>query len=185
MSETKRFLEQILESLTERRLEVQTRDIIVKKLRDELGGKRYLLVLDDLWHVDLPVWDEFMDSLRGINTSRGNCILVTTRTKLVASTVAAVGPHMLEKLAKDHSWSIFKQRAFVDGEVPEEILSVENRIAEMCQGLPLAASVLGGLFRNKEKHEWWAILDGNHLVAGENSIKKILKLSYVIYHLHI
>uniref|UniRef100_M1ARU1 Cc-nbs-lrr resistance protein n=1 Tax=Solanum tuberosum TaxID=4113 RepID=M1ARU1_SOLTU len=53
----------------------------------------------------------------------------------------------------------------------------------MCQGLPLAASVLGGLLCNKEKHEWQAILDGNHLVAGEddkgeNSIKKILKLSY-------
>ncbi|KAH0720032.1 hypothetical protein KY284_005062 [Solanum tuberosum] len=184
MSDTKSFLEQILQSMTERKLEVQTRDIIVKKLRDELGGKRYLLVLDDLWRVDLPVWDEFMDSLRGINTSRGNCILVTTRMKLVASTVAAVGPHMLEKLAKDHCWSIFKQRAFVDGEVSEEIVSVKNRIVEMCQGLPLAASVLGGLLRNKEKHEWWTILDGNPLVAGEddngeNSLKKILKLSYV------
>ncbi|XP_006338948.1 putative disease resistance protein RGA3 [Solanum tuberosum] len=120
-----------------------------------------------------------MDSLRGINTSRGNCILVTTRMKLVASTVAAVGPHMLEKLAKDHCWSIFKKKAFVDGEVPEEILSVEDRIVEMCQGLPLAASVLGGLFRNKKKHEWWAILDGNPLVADENSLKNILKLSYV------
>ncbi|XP_049344225.1 putative disease resistance protein RGA3, partial [Solanum verrucosum] len=166
-------LDKLLSLTIEKYLDLRT------KLRDELGGKRYLLVLDDLWRVDLPVWDEFMDSLRGINTSRGNCILVTTRTKLVASTVAAVGPHMLEKLAKDHSWSIFKQRAFVDGEVPEEILSVENRIAEMCQGLPLAASVLGGLFRNKEKHEWWAILDGNPLVADENSLKKILKLSYV------
>ncbi|XP_049399641.1 putative disease resistance protein RGA4 [Solanum stenotomum] len=166
MSDTKSFLEQILQSMTERKLEVQTRDIIVKKLRDELGGKRYLLVLDDLWRVDLPVWDEFMDSLRGINTSRGNCILVTTRMKLVASTVAAVGPHILKKLAKGHCWSIFKQRAFVDGEVPKEIGSVKNRIVEMCQGLPLAASVLGGLLRNKEKHEWWAILDGNPLVAG-------------------
>ncbi|WMV52170.1 hypothetical protein MTR67_045555 [Solanum verrucosum] len=147
MSDTKSFLEQILQSLTGRKLEVPTRDMIVKKLRDELGGKRYLLVLDDLWHVDLPVWDEFMDSLRGINTSRGNCILVTT--------------------------------PFVDGEVPEEILSVEDRIVEMCQGLSLAASVLGGLFRNKKKHEWWAILDGNPLVADENSLKNILKLSYV------
>ncbi|WMV49320.1 hypothetical protein MTR67_042705 [Solanum verrucosum] len=184
MSDTKSFLEQILQSLTQRKLEVQTRDIIVKKLRDELGGKRYLLVLDDLWRVDLPVWDEFLDSLRGVNTSRGNCILVTTRMKLVASTVATVGPYMLEKLTKDHCWSIFKQRAFVDGAVPEEIVSVKNRIVEMCQGLPLAASVLGGLLRNKEKHEWWSILDGNPLVAGEddngeNSLKKILKLSYV------
>ncbi|KAH0752519.1 hypothetical protein KY285_005667 [Solanum tuberosum] len=184
MSEIKSFLELILEAWTERKLEVQSRDIIVKKLRDELKGKKYLLVLDDLWRVDPTMWDEFVDTLQGINTSRGNFILVTTRMELVASTVAAVlGPHMLEKLTEDHCWSIFKQRAFVDGKIPEEIVRVEKRIVEMCQGLPLAASVLGGLLRSKEKHEWQAILDGNPLVAGENdkgekSIKKILKLSY-------
>ncbi|XP_049360656.1 putative disease resistance protein RGA1 [Solanum verrucosum] len=183
MSEMKSFLELILESLTERKLEVQSRDIIVKKLRDELTGRKYLLVLDDLWRVDPTLWHEFVDTLRGINTSRGNCILVTTRMELVASAVV-VGPHMLEKLTEQHCWSIFKQKAFVDGEVPEEIMSMEKRIGEMCQGLPLAASVLGGLLRNKKKHEWQAILDGNPLVPldqddnGENSLKKILKLSF-------
>ncbi|KAH0752512.1 hypothetical protein KY285_005660 [Solanum tuberosum] len=86
--------------------------------------------------------------------------------ELVASTVAAVlGPHKLEKLAEDHCWSIFKQRAFGDGKIPEEIVSMEKRIVEMCQGLPLAASVLGCLLRSKGKHEWQAILDGNPLVA--------------------
>ncbi|KAG5582639.1 hypothetical protein H5410_053266 [Solanum commersonii] len=183
MSETKSFLELILESLTERKVKVQSRDIIVKKLRDELTGRKYLLVLDDLWRVDSTLCNEFVDTLRGINTSRGNFILVTTRMEQVASTVAAVGPHKLEKLAEDHCRSIFKQRAFVDGEIPEELASMGNRIVKMCQGLPLAASVLGGLLRSKEKHEWQAILDGNPLVAGEddngeNSIKKILKLSY-------
>ncbi|KAG5582702.1 hypothetical protein H5410_053329 [Solanum commersonii] len=184
MSEIKSFLELILQSLTKRKVEVQSRDIIVKTLQDELAGRKYLLVLDDLWRVDPTLWDEFVDTLRGINTSRGNFILVTTRMELVASTVAAVlGPHMLEKLAEDHCWSIFKQRAFVDGKIPEEIVSMEKRIVEMCQGLPLAASVLGGLLRCKEKHEWQAILDGNPLVAcendnGEKSIWKILKLSY-------
>ncbi|WMV51537.1 hypothetical protein MTR67_044922 [Solanum verrucosum] len=108
---------------------------------------------------------------------------LTKRKVEVASTVAAAAPHRLEKLAKDHCWSIFKQRAFVDVEVPEEIVIMENRIVEMCQGVPLAASVLGGLLCNKEKHEWLTILDGNTLVAGEddngeNSIRKILKLSY-------
>ncbi|KAH0752517.1 hypothetical protein KY285_005665 [Solanum tuberosum] len=158
------------------------RDIIVKKLQDELGGKNYLLVLDDLWCVDSTSWHEFVDTLRGINTSRGNCILVTTRMKRVASTVAT-DLHILGKLTEDHCWSIFKQKAFVDGRVPEELASMGNKIVKMCQGLPLAASVLGGLLHNKEKHEWQAILDGNLLVAGEddngeNSIKKILKLSY-------
>ncbi|XP_016514942.2 putative disease resistance protein RGA3 [Nicotiana tabacum] len=183
MLETKSFLELMLESLTERKLEVQSRDIIVKKLQDELGGKRYLLVLDDLWRVDPTIlWHDFLDTLKGINTFRGNCILVTTRRDQVASSVAA-DPHTLKKLTDDHCWSIFKQRAFVDGEVTEELVSMGNRIVEMCKGLPLAASVLGGLLRNKEKHEWQTILEGNPLVAGEDdsgqsSLKKILKLSY-------
>ncbi|KAG5581854.1 hypothetical protein H5410_052481 [Solanum commersonii] len=183
MSETTSFLQLILESLTKRKVEVQSRDIIVKTLQHDLAGRKYLLVLDDLWRVDSTLWVEFVDTLRGINTSRGNFILVTTRMEQVASTVAAVGPHRLEKLAEDHCWPIFKQRAFVDGEIPEEIVCMQNRIVEMCQGLPLVASVLGGLLRNKEKHEWQAILDGNPLVAGEddngeNNIRKILKLSY-------
>ncbi|KAG5582644.1 hypothetical protein H5410_053271 [Solanum commersonii] len=182
MSEIMIFLEQILESLTEKKVEVQRRDIIVKKLQDELGGKNYLLVLDDLWRVDSTSWHEFVDTLRGINTSRGNCILVTTRMKRVASTVAT-NLHILGKLTEDHCWSIFKQKVFVDGRVPEEFASMGNKIVKMCQGLPLAASVLGGLLCNKEKHEWQALLDGNPLVAGEddngeNNIKKILKLSY-------
>ncbi|KAK4724494.1 hypothetical protein R3W88_027273 [Solanum pinnatisectum] len=190
MSETKSFLQLILESMTKRKTEVQSRDIIVKTLQEELAARKYLLVLDDWWRVDSTLWDAFVDTLRGINTSRGNFILVTTRMEQVASKVVAVGPHRLEKLAADHCWSIFRQRAFVDGEIPEEIVCMENRIVEMCQVLPLAASVLGGLLRNKEKHEWQAILDGNPLVAceddnGENSIKKILKLSYYLPSPHL
>uniref|UniRef100_K4D412 NB-ARC domain-containing protein n=1 Tax=Solanum lycopersicum TaxID=4081 RepID=K4D412_SOLLC len=52
MSETKSLLELILESLTKRKVETLSGDIIVKMLQDELAGRRYLLVLDDLWRVD-------------------------------------------------------------------------------------------------------------------------------------
>ncbi|XP_049364172.1 putative disease resistance protein RGA4 [Solanum verrucosum] len=105
MSETKSFLQLILESLIKRKVEVQSRDIIVKMLQDKLAGRKYLLVLDDLWRVNSTLWVEFVDTLRGMNTSRGNFILVTTRMEQVASTVATVAPHKLEKLAKDHPFS--------------------------------------------------------------------------------
>ncbi|XP_049364198.1 disease resistance protein RGA2-like [Solanum verrucosum] len=79
MSEIKSFIQLILESLTKRKVEVQSRDIIVKTLQDELAGRKYLIVLDDFWRVDSTLWDEFVNTLRGIHTSRGNFILVTTR----------------------------------------------------------------------------------------------------------
>lgn len=119
------FLELVLESLTYKKLEVQSKDIIVKKIWDELTGKKYLLVVDDLWHVDPTLWHYFVVTLRGINTSRENFILVTTCMELVTSAIV-VGPYMLEKLTEHHCWSIFKQKAFVDGEVPEEIMSMEK-----------------------------------------------------------
>ncbi|KAG5582642.1 hypothetical protein H5410_053269 [Solanum commersonii] len=54
---------------------------------------------------------------------------------------------------------------------------MENRIVEICQGLPLAASVLGGLIRNNEKHEWQEVLDSNSLVALLKMILGTLKNS--------
>ncbi|XP_070040587.1 putative disease resistance protein RGA3 [Nicotiana tomentosiformis] len=120
--------------------------------------------------------------------------MLNTRDDVVLCTIPIVGMRGLGKttLAKrifndeqlNISRNILKRGAFANAEVPEEIVSMGDGIVEMCQGLPLAASVLGGLLRNKEKHEWRAILDGIPLVAGEddngeNSLKKILKLSYV------
>lgn len=147
-----------------------------------------MLVVDDLWHVDPTLWHYFVDTLRGINTSRENCILVNTCMELVTS--AIVGPYMLEKLTEHHCWSIFKQKAFVDGEVPEEIMGMEKRIVEMCQGIPLAATVLGGLLCNKKKHEWQAILMGIPLfhlikmIMEKIALKKSLNSALIIFNLH-
>ena len=97
---------------------------------------------------------------------------------------------MLEKLTEHHCWSIFKQKAFVDGEVPEEIMGMEKRIVEMCQGIPLAATVLGGLLCNKKKHEWQAILTGIPLfhlikmIMEKIALKKSLNSALIIFNLH-
>ncbi|XP_049347585.1 putative disease resistance protein RGA3 [Solanum verrucosum] len=125
------------------------RHMDVAEIKEKILNMRRDVVLCTISiRVDSTSWLEFIDTLRGINTSKGNCILVTTHMKRVASTIP-VDLHMLGRLTRDHCWSIFNQRAFVDGEVPEEVVSMKNRIVEMCQGLPLAASVLGGLLRNK------------------------------------
>lgn len=65
-----------------------------------------------------------------------------------------------------------------------------ERIVEMCQGIPLAATVLGGLLRNKKKHEWQAILMGIPLfhlikmIMEKIALKKSLNSALIIFNLH-
>lgn len=60
----------------------------------------------------------------------------------------------------------------------------------MCQGIPLAATVLGGLLRNKKKHEWQAILMGIPLfhlikmIMEKIALKKSLNSALIIFNLH-
>ncbi|XP_049367928.1 putative disease resistance protein RGA3 [Solanum verrucosum] len=137
----------VLESLTQRSIDVQSRNALLQILHKELGGRKYLLVLDDVWNEKLEEWDDFKRSLVGINATKGNAIIVTTRSERVASIVATHHLHFLEKLSEDDCWSVFKERAFPEGDVPMELVPIGKQIAHKCSGLPLAANLLGGMLR--------------------------------------
>ncbi|XP_027166070.1 putative disease resistance RPP13-like protein 1 [Coffea eugenioides] len=110
----------------------------------------------------------------------GNWILVTTRKLKVASIVATHPTYGLDILSDDDCWSIFKEKAFAGGEVPKELEELRNNITKRCQGLPLAACVIGGLLRIKRKEGWLPIIESGllHLSQNENSIMQLLRLSF-------
>ncbi|KAL3506742.1 hypothetical protein ACH5RR_032124 [Cinchona calisaya] len=169
----------ILESLGEK-VEEESREARVKKLQKVLEGKTYLLVLDDVWNDDFGLWDDFVGSLKGINKTKGNFILVTTRKQQVAYIMAtSSSPYFLGKLSDDECWLIFKEKAFGGGEVLEEFQAIGLEIAQKCRGLALAASILGGTLCNKGREEWLSVLKvGFHdLSENESNVMQILKLS--------
>lgn len=172
----------MLESLTQSHVQVQGREAIVKNLQKSIGVGRYLLILDDVWNDKADKWDDFKRSMEGINTTKGNSIVVTTRSENVASIVATLPQHFLRKLSEDDCLSILKARAFPGGAAPKELDDIGKKIAAKCQGLPLAANLVGGILRNKGKSEWMSILNDGlaHVNGDENgsSILKILKLSF-------
>nr|XP_027120745.1 putative disease resistance protein RGA3 [Coffea arabica] len=180
----------MLESLEVPMPEVARKEAKVRKLKESLDGKepngkkplKYLLVLDDVWNEEPAPWNRFLDSLRGISSAKGSWVIVTTRNKRVANITAfASRPCSLEKLSDDDCWLIISKNAFRDREAPGDLKELGLELAKKCQGLPLAASVLGGMLRNKERNEWQSILDtGLQNIGGDEDgdITKILKLSF-------
>ena len=55
---------------------------LINDLQKEIDGKRYLLVLDDVWNDDSQKWDSLKRLI--LSGERGSRILVTTREEKVA-----------------------------------------------------------------------------------------------------
>ncbi|XP_047976165.1 putative disease resistance protein RGA3 [Salvia hispanica] len=174
------LLKKILKELTSSdQVEVESRQEILKKIQEALKDRSYLLILDDVWNEVRPTWEDFINSLLGATSTKGNAIVVTTRSMEVASTVSALYTHKLEGLSKKDCWSIIKERTFGKEEVPIGFEVIGTEIAEKCQGLPLAASVVSGILRDKKSEdEWHSIKENWHSSSEGDYITKILKLSF-------
>ncbi|KAL0439400.1 UNVERIFIED_CONTAM: putative disease resistance protein RGA4 [Sesamum latifolium] len=64
---TTNLFKRILESVTNNVVQVEGREAILQKLKEESKDKRFLLVLDDLRNDEQKYWEDFRSSLVGIN----------------------------------------------------------------------------------------------------------------------
>ncbi|KAL5735645.1 hypothetical protein ACOSQ2_030433 [Xanthoceras sorbifolium] len=163
-----RISKAILESITGCSSDLKNLDAVQKELREKVAGRKFLLVLDDVWSTNYSKWESlrspFMDG------AQGSKIIVTTRLDRVASTMGSSKKlHRLHILSNNECWSLFTKHAFdigvMDGH-PSEL--IRQKVIEKCNGLPLATKTLGGLLRLKN-------------LQGGEEIPQALKLSY--YHL--
>lgn len=147
----KKIITAIIESATLRKCEFTNLEILSRQLQEFLCGKRYLLVLDDVWNEDQDKWQRFQTLLKG--GVKGSKIIVTTRSDKVASIVGTSSYH-LKGLVEDDSWAFFKQHTFGQGEEEghPNLLPIGKQIVNKCGGVPLAARTLGSLlcFRREE-----------------------------------
>nr|XP_027066682.1 putative disease resistance protein RGA3 [Coffea arabica] len=173
----------ILVQLTGEKVEVDDRNVIVEKIQNQLEGKRYFLVLDDVWDDNQALWDDFFTTLKGLNPTDGSWCLVTTRIGQLADIVLKVlrmddEAYALGRLPDDLCWSILKEKVVGREEEPDELKAIKERVIKRCDGLPLAASVIGGLLSLKRKEEWQSILENRLLSAGGDHVRQILKFSF-------
>ncbi|KAF2296408.1 hypothetical protein GH714_037787 [Hevea brasiliensis] len=162
------------------------KDAILQELEKALEGKKFILVLDDVWNDVVTRWDDIKIRLEKISNNNGNAIVVTTRSEEVASKVETSTSyrHKLNLLSDDECWSIVKERALGNGPLiplDSNLEAIGKEIAKKCRGVPLAAKVLGGTMGfNRDKNAWLLIEKSEVLNASHNkdNVVSILKLSF-------
>ncbi|KAI5341716.1 hypothetical protein L3X38_009591 [Prunus dulcis] len=82
-------------------------DQLQNELRKKIDGKRYLLVLDDVWNENRNKWLSLKDLLVG--GAVGSRILITTRSKNVANIADTAELYNLRGLNEEQSWFLFKK----------------------------------------------------------------------------
>ncbi|XP_062230129.1 putative disease resistance protein At3g14460 [Phragmites australis] len=157
-------------------------NMLQEELKRRISGKRFLLVLDDVWydenfgeHNNKQRWSELMAPME--NAQEGSKILVTTRMELVAKMLDSRNPFFLQGLGQDKSWSLFSKCADMSDDIHPELRRIGSQIVQGLHGLPLAIKVIGGHLKSKSRvAEWNEVLQNN--TFDQNDISKISRLSY-------
>ena len=153
------------------------------KLKEQLSGKKFLLVLDDVWNEKRHVWETFYHPMRS-GGAQGSRVIVTTRNQGVVSAIGATSTYPLKELSNDEFLSLLAQQALPTRNFDDypQLRVIGDQIAKKCKGLPLAAKTLGGMLStNQSSDAWEDILESKiwDLPDQENNIiLPALKLSY-------
>ncbi|KAG5578507.1 hypothetical protein H5410_058641 [Solanum commersonii] len=148
------------------------------KLKEILKGKRFLIVLDDMWNDNYNEWDDLRNLF--VKGDVGSKIIVTTRKESVA---LVMGKEQISMgiLSSEVSWSLFKRHAFeyMDPEEQRELKKVGKQVVAKCKGLPLALKTLAGMLSSKSEVKGWKrILRSEMWELPDNDILPALMLSY-------
>ncbi|EOA33621.1 hypothetical protein CARUB_v10019775mg [Capsella rubella] len=151
------------------------------KLHTVLKGKRFVLMLDDIWEeVDLEAI--------GIPfpTRENGCkVAFTTRSREVCGRMGDHEPMQVKCLKQDEAWELFKTKVG-DNTLTRDpgIVKLARKVTEKCGGLPLALNIIGKAMASKNTvQEWEHAINVLTKSAAEfsdikNKILPVLKFSY-------
>ncbi|KAL7099035.1 hypothetical protein ACP275_09G057000 [Erythranthe tilingii] len=132
-------------------------EMVLQSLKETISGKKFLLVLDDVWTEDGTKWEPLRICLKG--GGLGSRILVTTRNERVAVMMGSVKNdiHHLGHLSHEECWLLLSRIALSrkSEKEREKFQNIGRKIVNKCKGLPLAAKTLGSLLRFKNSVEAW------------------------------
>ena len=173
----------ILESITHSSTDSRNLESLQNQLKNQLDGKRYFLVLDDVWNEKPQNWDALKAPFRG--GAQGSMIIVTTRSEDVASIMRTTSSsHHLHVLSYEECCLLFAKHAFagMNANIRQQLEPIGMEIVRKCRGLPLAAKTLGSLLHSKQDKNAWNEVLNNDIWDFPNEKSNILPALYLSYH---
>ncbi|KAG7942250.1 hypothetical protein I3843_16G092800 [Carya illinoinensis] len=166
-------------------------DQLQLKLKEAIRGKRFLIVLDDVWNRNFSQWDLLCASFEAM--APGSSIIITTYDQEVSSRMSStafkVKPYRLGSLSNDDCLSLFAQHAALhskDFSAHPELKDISEKIVRNFYCLPLAVKLVGKLLQNKEVSKWDLVLNRKIWdTLEESGIASILMSSYHRLPLHL
>ncbi|KAL7115334.1 hypothetical protein ACP275_04G177500 [Erythranthe tilingii] len=155
---------------------VELKRMVFKSLR----FLRYLIVLDDLWDVELyfDLTEFFQDD------NNGSRVLLTTRTEEVGYCASMWRDYNLRFLDKKESWELLRHKVF-DEEEPcsYELEKAGKKIAENCEGLPLTIITVANILSKADKTiEYWnEVADDKQNSVYKDAYDQMSKVLYPSY----
>ncbi|XP_059277096.1 putative late blight resistance protein homolog R1B-17 [Lycium ferocissimum] len=135
-----------------------TEDALAEKVRKHLLGRKYLIVLDDIWTIE--AWNDIKIVLP--DNQNGSGVLLTTRDSTLADRCSNNCPYYLGFLAESECWELLQRKVFHKKTCPPDLEFLGQQIARQCMGLPLAILVIAGALngRGKTVSEWHRVCQG-------------------------
>ncbi|KAK6781269.1 hypothetical protein RDI58_023453 [Solanum bulbocastanum] len=165
--------------------EEERKDNLEGNLRSLLKRKRYVILLDDIW--DVEIWNYLKLVLDEYDSKMGSKIIITSRNSNVGRYIGGDSSlHVLQPLDSDYSFELFSKKIFnFDynnnnwANASPDLVNIGRSIVGRCGGIPLAIVVTAGMLRARERteHSWKKVLESmGHKI--QDGCVKVLALSY-------
>ncbi|KAJ0673172.1 putative virus X resistance protein-like, coiled-coil [Helianthus annuus] len=160
---------------------------------EQFKGKRFLLVVDDVWSENYGYWENLVRPF--LSCAPGSRIIMTTRKEQLLKQIGFHNVDRLKSLSNEDALRLFAVHALgVDNfDSHTTLKALGEGIVKKCGCLPLALKAIGRLLRTKtDREEWdevlnseiWDVEIGNATENGKDveNIDKIVPALRISYH---
>ncbi|XP_062028442.1 disease resistance protein RUN1-like [Rosa rugosa] len=122
----------------------------INVIRERLGSKKVLVIIDNVDHVDQLT----ALAIRRDSFGLGSIIIITTRDRHLLQLVKVDKIHLTQKMNEEEALELFSWHAFQNYSPNEDYIELSRRVVIYCGGLPLALEILGSFLFGRSIGDW-------------------------------